>query len=156
VDKKPSKEASVKIVVDTNIVFSTILNSNSTIGKILLGSGESFHFYSCDFLRKELISNRSKLIKLTKLSAQELDELELIVTSKITFINEGLIPEKIWSSTEKILTDVDINDTPFVALAKHLKARLWSGDKKLMAGLSQRNLKITVTTLELLELKEIQ
>jgi predicted nucleic acid-binding protein len=146
----------VKIVVDTNIVFSTILNSNSTIGKILLGSGESFHFYSCDFLRKELISNRSKLIKLTKLSAQELDELELIVTSKITFINEGLIPEKIWSSTEKILTDVDINDTPFVALAKHLKARLWSGDKKLMAGLSQRNLKITVTTLELLELKEIQ
>jgi predicted nucleic acid-binding protein len=146
----------VKIVVDTDIVFSAILNSNSTIGKILLGSDDSFQFYSCDFLRKELISNRNELIKLTKLSSAESEELELIITSKITFINEGLIPEKIWLSTEKILESVVINDTPFAAMAKHLKAKLWSGDKKLLTGLAQRNLKITVTTLELFELRERQ
>jgi len=35
----------MKIIVDTNIVFSAILNSNSRIGKILLNSKEHFQFF---------------------------------------------------------------------------------------------------------------
>ena len=34
----------MKIIVDTNIVFSAILNSNSRIGKILLNSKSIFSF----------------------------------------------------------------------------------------------------------------
>lgn len=34
----------MKIIVDTNIVFSAILNSNSRIGKILLNSKNTFSF----------------------------------------------------------------------------------------------------------------
>lgn len=36
----------MKVVVDTNIVFSAILNSQSRIGQILLHSDKSIKFYS--------------------------------------------------------------------------------------------------------------
>lgn len=42
-------------------------------------------------------------MKLTKLSLEEVEELELLVTENITFINEGLIPEKIIIASENIL-----------------------------------------------------
>jgi len=57
----------MKIVVDTNIVFSGILNSNGTIGRLLIRHKPHFEFYACDFLNAELIKHRSKLIKLTGL-----------------------------------------------------------------------------------------
>jgi len=83
----------VKIVVDTNIVFSGILNSSSRIGRLLLTSKSHFEFYSCDFLRSELLKHRKKLLKLTGLSEPEVIELQNLVTQNITFINEALIPE---------------------------------------------------------------
>jgi predicted nucleic acid-binding protein len=141
-----------KIVIDTNILFSAILNPDSRIGKIIINSRRHFQFYSCDFLRTELFKHRDKLLKLTKLSEQELDELTLLLTRNVIFINEGLIPEKIISGTEKVLTIIDLNDTPFVALAKHLKGKLWTGDKQLIAGLEQGNFVETLTTKELSDL----
>ena len=113
----------MKIIVDTNIVFSGILNSTSRIGKILTTSKPHFEFYTCDFLRAELFKHRTKLLKLTKLPETKLKELESLVTSNITFINEALIPEKILSASELLIIEIDTNDTPFVALAKHLKAK---------------------------------
>lgn len=34
--------------------------------------------------------------------------------------------------------DIDIKDTPFVALSIYLAIPLWTGDKKLKVGLSQK------------------
>lgn len=56
----------MKIVVDTNIVFSALPNSSGNIGKVLVQYGRFFEFYSCDFLREELIVHQKKLHKLTK------------------------------------------------------------------------------------------
>jgi len=44
----------VKIVVDTNIIFSALLNTNNTIGEILINSGNAFEFYSCNYMRYEI------------------------------------------------------------------------------------------------------
>jgi predicted nucleic acid-binding protein len=142
----------VKLVVDTNIVFSAILNSTSKIGKILLSSNNHYKFYSCDFLRVELLKHHNKLIKLTDLSSGELEELVSLVTQNITFINENLIPSKTIKATEKLLADIDLSDTPFVALTKHLKAKLWTGDKEIYTKLRNKNFKDIITTTELSEL----
>ena len=139
----------VKIVVDTNIVFSGILNSSSRIGRLLIASKQHFQFYSCDFLRLEITKHRSKLLKLTKLSELELLELESLVTQNITFINEALIPETLLLSAERLVNDIDPNDTPFVALTKHLKAKLWTGDKILVEGLKAKRFRNLITTQEL-------
>lgn len=142
----------MKIVVDTNIVFSAILNSTSRIGKILINSKDYFQFYTCDFLRAELLKHRIKLLDLTKLSPQELEELEFLITKNITFINEGLLSERIIIATENLLTDIDLNDIPFVALTTQLKAKLWTGDKKLSLGLQAKRFKNIITTSQLSEL----
>ncbi len=144
----------MKIVVDTNIVFSGILNSSSRIGKILVHSRKYIHFYSCDFLKHEIAKHRTKLIKLTNLDAEELDELTNLVLTNITFIHQAIIPDKIINVTESILSDIDVTDTPFVALADYLKAKLWTGDLNLVSGLKKKKIKNVITTSELLKLIE--
>jgi len=139
----------VKIIVDTNIVFSGILNSNSQIGKILINSNKHFEFYSCDFLKVEIQKHQEKLLKLTKLSREELNELEMLVTSNIKFLNEGLIPKRDFMEAIDLLEGIDIKDTPFVALTNYLKGTLWTGDKVLLNGLKAKNFKKVITTSDL-------
>lgn len=42
------------IIVDTNIIFSAILNAQSNIGEILFNNNEQFEFYTSDYLREEI------------------------------------------------------------------------------------------------------
>ena len=139
----------MRIIVDTNIVFSAILNSSSRIGKILLNSKGHFQFYSCDYLRTEIQKQRSKLLKLTKLTENKLSELEVLVTHNITFIDERLLPQELLLKTEALLKTIDPNDTPFVALAKHLKGSHWTGDMQLYNGLKSKRFKGIILTTDL-------
>lgn len=139
----------MKIIVDTNIVFSAILNSNSRIGKILLNSKQHFQFFSCNYLRIEIQRHKNKLLKLTKLTEPHLAELERLLIQKITFIDERLIPSNLLIETEVQLKAIDPNDTVFVALAKHLGGKLWTGDMKLYSGLKAKRFKDIILTSEL-------
>lgn len=142
----------MKIIVDTNIVFSAILNSSSRIGKILLHSKSHFQFFTCNYLRNEVQRHRSKLLKLTRLTEAELTELETLVTQNITFIDERLLPQELLLKTEALLKLIDPNDTPFVALTKHLEGKLWTGDMQLYNGLKIKRFKDILMTSELSQL----
>ncbi len=50
----------MRIVVDTNIAFSAILNTNSKIARILLQPRTNFNFYSTEHLLKEVQNTRIK------------------------------------------------------------------------------------------------
>ena len=54
------------------------------------------------------------------------------------FINEELIPLTDWKKAETLVTDIDLDDTDFVALTRYLKGGLWTGDKPLYEGLKAR------------------
>ena len=139
----------MKIIVDTNIVFSAILNSNSRIGKILLNSKGHFQFFTCNYLRTEIQRHRNKLLKLTKLTEEHLSELEELITNNITFIDERLIPQDILAKTEVQLKAIDPDDTVFVALTKHLEGKLWTGDMQLYNGLKAKRFRNIILTSEL-------
>ena len=139
----------MKIIVDTNIVFSAILNSNSRIGKILLNSKEHFQFFTFNYLRTEIQRHTNKLLKLTKLNDVQLSELKELITQHITFIDERLIPQDLLIKTETQLKAIDPADTVFVALTKHLEGKLWTGDLQLYNGLKAKRFKDIILTSEL-------
>lgn len=143
----------MKIVVDTNIIFSTQLNSNSTIGDLLFNSDEYFDFYSCSYMRYEIQKHWQRLKKVSKLSEEQLEISYTQVLSKLKFINEDIIPAETWLASEQITKSVDIDDTDFVALTKFLRANLWTGDKILYNGLKKLGFKKLLNTTELVALR---
>ncbi len=143
----------MKIIVDTNIIFSTLLNSNSTIGDLLFNSDKHFEFYSCSYMRYEIQKNWERLKKISKLSDEQLQVSYTQVLSKLKFINEEIIPVETWLASEEITKGIDIDDTDFVALTKFLKATLWTGDKVLYNSLKKIGYKKLLSTTELLALR---
>jgi predicted nucleic acid-binding protein len=137
----------MRIVVDTNIVFSALLNTNSRIARILLQPKTGFSFYCTEQLFTELEEHKARIKKFTAFTDSELNRTIFIITSRIRFIN---IPKYIYKIAEDLSKDIDIDDTEFIALTEHIKGKLWSGDKELITGLEKRNWNKIVTTQELI------
>ena len=64
----------MKIVVDANIIFSGILNSNGKIGDLLINSGKFFSFIAPDFLRTEIYNHHEKLVRMSNLTLEQVLE----------------------------------------------------------------------------------
>lgn len=127
----------MKIIVDTNIIFSALLNSNGNIGSLLFNSSGVLDFYSCSYMRYEIQKHWQRLKNISKLTDEQLEKSYVLVLSKINFINEEIINPEIWMSAENYAKQVDINDTDFVALTLFLEGYLWTGDKILYSGLKR-------------------
>ncbi|MBX3164044.1 MAG: DNA-binding protein [Bacteroidetes bacterium] len=128
----------MRIVVDTNIVFSAILNTNGKIARVILHPKSRFNFYSTEQLAHEIEEHKAKLKKLSGYNDYELERIITVVTKKIRFINVRLISKEAYRYAENLTKDVDIDDTEFVALTEHIKGKLWSGDKELKKGLAKK------------------
>ena len=142
----------MKIIVDSNIIFSALLKTHTTFGQIIFNSDGIFEFYSSHNMRTEIREHWDKLKKLSKLTEAQLEESYYALLTKITFINEELIPQKFWVESEKLLEDIDLDDIDFVALTKYLRGKLWTGDKTLRDGLKGKGFKNVLTTFEILNL----
>jgi predicted nucleic acid-binding protein len=145
----------MNLVIDTNIVFSAILNPKSNIGEILLNYQDKIKFYAPEFLLFEIEKYNSKIKKISKLPSEEILISKILVLNSITFISEELILNKNWEKAFQLTKDIDEDDTPFVALALQMDSKLWSGDKKLTSGLLSKNSKIIYTTQQLKNLLSI-
>ena len=145
----------MKIIVDTNIVFSGILNQKSRIGKTLISEQKYFDFYSCFYLQTELKNHYPKIARIAKKSIDRIVEIEKYVTKNIKFINEIIIPENIIVESEKLVEDIDFDDILFVALTKYIKGKLWTGDNKLIKSLKLKGFTQIITTQEILRLIEM-
>ncbi|MEI6595439.1 MAG: PIN domain-containing protein [Bacteroidota bacterium] len=139
----------MKIIVDANIVFSGILNTNGKIGDLLINSKKRFDFIAPDFLRTEIKKHYSKLAKISKLTLEQIQESEFQICQDITFISEEQIKLSSWRIAEKLVADVDPNDAHYIAYAKHFKCKVWSGDKALIKGLAKKDFTNFISTDEL-------
>lgn len=73
----------IKIVVDTNILFSAILNIDSRIGQILVTEQKSFEFFAPMYARQEIFYHKSKIQKLARVGDQEFLSLYEVVTRNL-------------------------------------------------------------------------
>ena len=80
----------MRIVVDTNIAFSAILNTESKIGTILLKPLTRLNFYSTFQLNNEIDEHKEKILKLSPYTTSELDRIIQLVKQKIRFVDPVL------------------------------------------------------------------
>lgn len=141
----------MRVVIDTNIAFSAILNTNSRIAKIILMPKSRLNLYSTKQLLDEINDHKPKLLKLSKSSEENLDIAINLIAHKIRFIDARLISKESFIKALRLTNDVDIDDTEFVALAEHIRAKLWTGDKELYRGLTEKGWNKFATTEELIK-----
>jgi predicted nucleic acid-binding protein len=143
-----------RIIVDTNIIFSCLLNSQRTIGDLIFNFQNIFEFYSNQYMRFEIRKHWNKLKKISKLTDLELEMAYDKMLAKLTFINEELIPKKDWEKAEILVEGIDIDDIDFIALTQHLKGSLWTGDKLLYDGLKVKRFRTVYNTQDMIKLRE--
>ena len=124
------------VVVDTNIIFSALLSGTSTFADLLLTS--NYRFYVCELVVVELFKQKDKLIRVSRLSEDEIVRVLYILLRHLHLYKEDLIAPENRQAAYELCRDIDAQDTPHVALTLELKAVLWSGDKKLKAGLQKK------------------
>ncbi|MBN2011811.1 DNA-binding protein [candidate division KSB1 bacterium] len=122
------------IIVDTNIIFSTLLRRNKKIRDIFF-SQENVHLYSCKYAIVELFTFKEKIQKYSALNEDELLDLLSNLLKKIHIFDENTLNEECLKNAYKLCHDIDEKDIPFVAVTMELDGLLWTGDKKLVKGL---------------------
>ena len=142
----------MKIIVDANIVFSGILNTNGKIADVLINSHKQFTFISPDFLRTEIRKHYIRLTKISGLTLEQVQEAEFQICKDITFISAEQIKASTWKESEKLVADIDPNDIQYIAFSKHFRCKIWSGDKSLVKGLARKDFFNFISTEELYEL----
>ena len=128
----------MKIIIDTNILISTIMSSGGVTGTFLLKDLREIEKFSCYYLYIEIFDKKEKIIKYSKLPEKEVLELLYLVLKNIQFINENQISKSSWREAKELTKDIDVKDISFVALTIEIGAKLWTGDKKLYKGLRKK------------------
>jgi predicted nucleic acid-binding protein len=66
----------MRVIVDANIIFSSILNTNGKIGDVLLNSHNIFEFIAPRFLKEEIRKYQKKILLISGYSSIELNNIE--------------------------------------------------------------------------------
>ena len=143
----------MKIIVDANIVFSGILNTEGKIADVLIHSGSVFKFIAPDFLKSEIRKHYLRLCEIAEMTLREVKASEKEICKSISFYPATEIKLSVWKNAEKLIADIDANDVHYIAFAKHLQCKLWSGDKQLIKGLKQKGFHDFISADELLKIR---
>jgi len=104
-------------------------------------------------MRFEIRKHWNKLKNISKLPDDEIEIAYEKMLTKLTFINEELIPQNDWEKAEILVEDIDLDDLDFVALTRYLKGSLWTGDKPLYDGLKAKRFRTVYNTQDMIKLR---
>jgi predicted nucleic acid-binding protein len=142
----------MKLIIDTNLIFSSISKSDGRIAEIILNPNFHLQLTGCYFSYIELFKYKEKLIKASKLAELEFLDVMYQMLKRIHFFNEGMIPKDVINEAYKLTFDIDEKDTIFIAMGMHFEQKLWSGDKVLVEGLRKKGYNELILTNELVQM----
>jgi predicted nucleic acid-binding protein len=130
------------VVIDMNKIYSALIKPSSKI--VLSITHPSYQFFAPNFIIVELLLHIADIRALSPLNEEEfaLHLKELI--ERIKFVVPEAVDFQHHLAAFEICKGVDPKDTPYVALALHLNAKLWSGDKKLREGLLAKGVDVFI------------
>jgi len=141
----------MKLIIDTNLLFSSISKSNGIIAEIIMNPKFHLQLIGCYFSYIELFKYKDKLIKASKLEELEFLDVMYQMIKRINFFNEGIIPAETFKEAYNLTHDIDEKDTIFIAMSMYFKQKLWTSDKILVDGLRKKGYKEVILTNELVD-----
>ena len=136
----------MEIVLDTNILVSSLLKEGLTRKIILISP---FEMYTLDFANYEMDVHKEELQLKSKLDEKSYDLLKEVIFDRVNLVPLEEI-EAFRGVAEEIMGDIDIDDSPFLALAMSLNCPIWSND----GHFKRQNVVKAFSTKELLSLLE--
>lgn len=114
----------MKLVLDSNIIFSALIKKSITRNIIL---SDSFDLNAPEYIFSEITKHKKLLLRKSKLEKRDFDALLLLLQKHIHLVSNEKYDEKM-TIAEDILKEIDITDSPFLALALALNCSIWSND----------------------------
>jgi predicted nucleic acid-binding protein len=137
----------MKIVLDSNILFSAIISGKNLYIDIF----RALEIYVPDFIFAELSKYQERIIKKTKVK-EEFASFVKDLFSEIVVIPKLAITQESYEKALLLCSDIDPKDTAYLALSIELDIPLWSNDKKLIDGLINKGYKKIITTEKIFEM----
>lgn len=127
----------MKLVVDANILFATLIKESSTAELFL---SDKLNLYAPEFLFDEFAKYEQYIIEKTKRSKQDFIQYLNLLKDEIEIVPLKLIMPFI-DKAEKFSPDP--KDSVYLACALAINSKIWSNDKKLKD--EQNNIEVLTT-----------
>ena len=129
----------MKVVIDSNILFSALIKDSKT-RKIII-EHEGFFLFP-QYIFEEMEKHIEMLLKKSRLPKHEFNTLLTILLKKVVVVpNEILLPFR--KQALEIVKEIDKDDVLFIACAlAYPESIIWSNDKKLK---NQKSIRILNT-----------
>jgi predicted nucleic acid-binding protein len=118
----------MRIVIDSNILFSALIK-DSTTRKLIMEYDGVFLFPS--FIFKETEKHKEMLLKKSGMDKEEFDKFLAIILQKVYVVPEEALMRHRKEALE-LTKKIDINDSLFFACAlAYADSAIWSNDRRL-------------------------
>ena|SRR3989304_798413 len=131
----------MKLVLDSNIIFSALIRKSTTRNIIL---SDVFDLNAPEYIFAEITKHKELLLRKSKMNEGDFIALLLLLQKHVHFVSKENYIEKM-AMAEDILREIDITDSPFLALALTLDCSIWSND----GHFKQQDQVVVYTTKEL-------
>ena len=132
----------MKLIIDANILFASIIKSSSTAELLL---SVKLYLYAPEFLFDEFTKYEQYILEKTNRSKEDFDQYLKILKEEIEIIPKNVIMPFI-EKAEKFSPDP--KDSVYIACALAINSKIWSNDRKLKE--SQKEIEV-LTTEELIK-----
>lgn len=136
----------MKFVIDTNILFSALIKKSIT-RKVILS--DVFVLYVPEYLFAEINKHKDLILDKAKISTNDFSALITLFQKHTKIVTQEVYHDKI-TVAEAVMKEIDMTDSPFLALALALDCPLWTNDGHFKH--KQQTLVEVYTTKEILEL----
>lgn len=124
------------VVVDTNILFSSLLRVKTAFSTEMFESPRAF--FICESTLTELFRHKEKLVRLSGMESVEVVRAYDLLIRRLDLYKENRIPLNCWTDAWELCAGLDADDAPQVALTLAIDGVLWTGDKALKTGLTAK------------------
>lgn len=142
----------MKVVVDSNIIISGLINTNGNEFAILANRNNRLKFFSSKMIIEETSKKFKQISSLTRNSEIEIQTQFYNIVDTFRLIDEKKINEETLLKANALISDLDRNDYLFLVVTIYCNALLWTGDLKLLRGLRRKGFNSIITTKELKEI----